>query len=118
MCVCIRFSLYLVRFGQLLRCAHKRIVNIMKVCIERNNIQVELIRFRKKIVTFIAVGNFEVGIYFATDVLIAIRDESPLFCSGGPGVPDVSAHDHFGTRHFGTYSIQYIVTSGHAQFGP
>ena len=31
--------------------------------------------------------------------------------------PDVSGHDHFGTRHFGTYSIRYIVTSGHAQFG-
>ena len=35
-------------FGQLLRCAYKCIVNIMKVYIERNNIQVELIRFRKK----------------------------------------------------------------------
>ena len=37
-------------FGQLLRCAHKRIVNIMKVYlhIERNNMQVELIQFRKK----------------------------------------------------------------------
>ena len=31
--------------------------------------------------------------------------------------PDVSGHDHFGTRHFGTYSIRYIVTSGHAKFG-
>ena len=30
-----------------LRCAHKRVLNIMKVCIERNNIQIELIRFRK-----------------------------------------------------------------------
>ena len=88
----------------------------MNVCIERNNIQVELIRFRKNS-DFIAVGNFEVGIYFATDVLIAIRDESPLFCSGGPGVPDVSAHDHFGTRHFGTYSIRNIFTSGHVISG-
>ena len=35
-------------FRQLLRCAHKRIVNIMKVYIKRNNIQVELIRFLKK----------------------------------------------------------------------
>ena len=35
-------------FEPLLRCAHKRIVNIMKVYIKRNNIQVELIRFRKK----------------------------------------------------------------------
>ena len=31
--------------------------------------------------------------------------------------PDVSGHDRFGTRHFGTYSIRYIVTSGHAQLG-
>ena len=47
--VCIRSSLHSVRFGQLLRCAHKHIVNIMKVYIERKNMQVELIRFRKKI---------------------------------------------------------------------
>ena len=33
-----------------LRCAHKRIVNIMKVYIERNNLQVELIRFRNMVV--------------------------------------------------------------------
>ena len=48
-CVCIRSSLHSVRFGQLLRCAHKRIVNIMKVYIERNIMQVELIRFLKNI---------------------------------------------------------------------
>ena len=30
---------------------------------------------------------------------------------------DVSGHDHFGTRHFGTYSIRYIVTSGHVISG-
>ena len=35
-------------FGELLRCPHKHIVNMMKVYIERKNIQVELIRFRKK----------------------------------------------------------------------
>ena len=48
--VVIRSSLHSVRFGQLLHCgcAHKRIVNIMKVYIKRNSIQVELIRFRKK----------------------------------------------------------------------
>ena len=34
-------SLHLVRFGQLLRCAYKRIVNIMKVYIERNKLQLE-----------------------------------------------------------------------------
>ena len=37
-----------VRFGQLLRCSHKRIVDVMKVYIERNNMQVELMPFRKK----------------------------------------------------------------------
>ena len=57
------YSSHSVRFGQLLRCSHNRIVNIMKVYIERNNIQVELIRFRKKR-DFIDFGNFEVGIYF------------------------------------------------------
>ena len=46
--MCIRCSLHSVRFGQLLRCAHKRIANIMKVYIERKNMHVELIRFRKK----------------------------------------------------------------------
>ena len=46
--VCLLPSLHSVHFGQLLRCAHKRIVNIMKVYIKRNNIQVVLIRFRKK----------------------------------------------------------------------
>ena len=44
----IRSSLHSVRIGQLLRCAHKRVVNIMKVYIERNNIQVDLIRSRKQ----------------------------------------------------------------------
>ena len=46
--VCIISSLHSVRVGQLLRCAHKRIVNNMKVYIERKNVQVELIRFRQK----------------------------------------------------------------------
>ena len=43
--VCTRSSLHSVRFGQLLvlRCAHKRIVNIMNRYIERKNMQVELI---------------------------------------------------------------------------
>ena len=47
-CVCIRSSLHSVRLGQLLRCAYKRIVNRIKVYIERSNMQFELIRFRKK----------------------------------------------------------------------
>ena len=38
-------------FGQLLRCAHKRIANVMEVYIERNNMHVGLMRFRKNIST-------------------------------------------------------------------
>ena len=44
-------------FGQLLRCAHKRIV--MKVYIERYNMQVELIRFSQKISLFFHVYFYE-----------------------------------------------------------
>ena len=35
-------------WAAVIRCAHKRIVNTIKVYIERNNMQVELIKFRKK----------------------------------------------------------------------
>ena len=41
-------SLHLVHFGHLLRCADERIVNIMKVYIERNDMQVELLWYSKK----------------------------------------------------------------------
>ena len=43
----IRSSLQSVRFGQPF-CAHKRIVNRIKVYIERSNMQDDLIRFHKK----------------------------------------------------------------------
>ena len=46
-CVCQVLASF-TSFGQMLRCAHKHIVNIMKVYIEMNNMQVELIRFRKQ----------------------------------------------------------------------
>ena len=51
--VCLLPSLQSVRFVQMLRCAHKRVVNILKLYIEINNVdlQLELIRFRKKIST-------------------------------------------------------------------
>ena len=48
LCVSVCSSLHLVRFGQLSCCVDKRIVNKMKTYIERNNMKVELIRFRKK----------------------------------------------------------------------
>ena len=38
----------LTYFAEVLRCPHKRIVTITKVYIAKNNIHVELIRFRKK----------------------------------------------------------------------
>ena len=47
-------------FAEVLRCPHKRIVTITKVYIARNNIHVELIRFRKNS-DFIDIGKFEVG---------------------------------------------------------
>ena len=47
-CLSVSPSLPLVCFRQLLRYADTRIVSIMKESIERNNLQVELIRHRKK----------------------------------------------------------------------
>ena len=57
---CVSATRFITSFGQLLRCAHKRIVNTIKVYMERNNMQVELRRFRRKDIDFIDVGNFEV----------------------------------------------------------
>ena len=45
-----------------------------------------------------------------TDVLIAIRDESPLVCRA-PGAPDVSEHSHFGISHIGTSTIRDCTTA-------
>ena len=42
-------------WAYMLHCAHKRIVNIIEVYIERNNMQVVFIRFRKKKVDFVHV---------------------------------------------------------------
>ena len=72
----------------------------MKVYIEKNNVQVELIRFRKKIATILllTLQTLKWAYTFATDVLIAIHDESLLFGSEAPGAPDISGHDHFGTE--------------------
>ena len=50
--------LHLVRCGQLLCYADKRIVNMMKVYIEGNIMQVELLRFRKKKIDFILTFTF------------------------------------------------------------
>ena len=117
---CLIPSLHSVRF-ELLRCAHKRIVNIMKVYIEKNNVQMELIRFRKKIATLLTLQTLklELGLYFRHRCAHCIRNESPLFGSEAPGVPDVSGHDHFGTEcrskcQFGSNSL--LFTSSIAAF--
>ena len=47
-CLSISPSFILVHFGQQLHYADKRVVNIMKVYIERNNLQVDLIQCREK----------------------------------------------------------------------
>ena len=55
MFMCIRYSLHSVRFGQLLGCAHQRVVNIMKVYIETKNMQVQFRPFLKKISTLLTL---------------------------------------------------------------
>ena len=128
MFVCIRSSLHSVHFGQLLRCAHKRIVNVKKVYIERNNNkQVELIRFRKKNSDFIDVGNFEVGIYFCDRARQAHCYPSAtrtVLVRGGGGRArrtfrdmTTSVHAISGQIQFGTQSLRDMPNSGHSHFG-
>ena len=90
---------------------HINALSIMKVYIKRNNVQqVELIRFRKKIATLLTFETLKWEYIFATDVLIAIRDEAPLVCRG-PCTPDVSQHSDFGTCHIGTSTIRDCTTA-------
>ena len=122
-CLWIRSLLHSVRFGQLLRCSHKRIVNIMKVYIERNNIS-GMIYDSVKNNDFIDFGNFEVGTYFR---------ERRAHCyplrvatgSGGAGrfgtwrLRYTPFRDIFNSvnSHFRTSPIRNIVTSGHVISG-
>ena len=76
MFVCIRSSLHSVRFGQLLCCSHQRSVNRIKVYIERNNIQVELIRFCKKISPLFMFTFARRGIFRPTQCLRSAIDGS------------------------------------------
>ena len=77
-----------------IRCSLKRIVE-MKVYIKRNNIQVELIRFRKNS-DFIA---FEVGIIILSQPTCPLLSATSRHCSvhGVAGAPDVSGHAQLGT---------------------
>ena len=76
MFTCIRSSLHSIRFGQLLPSAHKRTVNQIKVYIERNNMQVELIRFRKKISPLFTFTFAKRGIFRPTQCLCSAIDGS------------------------------------------
>ena len=72
-CVCVggfesQLRASFTSFRQLLHCARKRIVIIMKVYIERKNKQVELIRFRQKISISLTLETFKWEFTFATEV--------------------------------------------------
>ena len=123
MFVCIRSSLRSVRFHQLLRCAHKHIVNIMKVYIEMNIIQVEIIRLRKNS-EFIAFGNFEVEIIILSRPTCSLLSVPTVLFRGRrtfrhmtTSVHAISVHVQFVHSHVGTCPIRNIVTSGHVISG-
>ena len=97
-------------FGDMLRCPHKRIVTITKVYIARNNIQVELIRFRKNS-DFIDIGNFEVETYFRDRRAHCYPIRFSPLVNRAPGAPNVSEHSHFGTCHIGTSTIRDCTTA-------
>ena len=71
--VCVSISsssLHLVRFGELLRYADRRIVVIMKLYIERNNVLVELILFRKQILILFTFN-------FVCEAMVLMQYRSP-----------------------------------------
>ena len=102
MCLFVIPSLRSVRFGQQLRCAHKRIVNIIKVYMERKNRQLELIRFRKQYRIYSRLlfraeefaclrldSRYNISLFDSNHF---VGDTSPLFCaqsSHGKSFPDV-----------------------------
>ena len=81
-CLCHRAASF-TYFGELLRCPHECIITNTKVYIARNNIHVELIRFRKNS-DFIDIGNFEVG---------PIVSRLPCFRPGAIPTPESESKD-------------------------
>ena len=63
-----------------------------------------------KIATLLTFETLKWEYTFATDVLIAIRVESPPVCRA-PGAPDVSEHSHFVTCHIGKSTIRDCTTA-------
>ena len=95
-CLFVSPSFYLVHFCQLLRYAHNRIVDIMKVYNERNNEQVQWIRYR---------NNFDfIDVYFceATD---SMQYRSP------------NVNQEFSnTNHFGSISDSLARLSASSEY--
>ena len=94
----------------------------MKVYIERNNIQMELIRLPNN-TEFIAVGNFEVGIYFCdrrahcyprrvATVQFRWRGARRTFRHMITSVHAMSGHIQLSTQSLRDMPIRNIVTSG------
>ena len=78
----IRSSLHSVRLGQLLLCSHKRIVSIMKVYIERNNILVSGINLYDSVkntdfILTLATLKWET---FATDMVMNLGSLLSVMC--------------------------------------
>ena len=106
--VCIRTSLHSVRFGQLLRCVRKHFVNMMKVYIERNNMQVELIRFRKKLATLLTLETLKWEYGFANAVFTIL----------GSLLSGTNRHcSVLGRRTFRDMTTSVHAILGHIQFG-
>ena len=79
--VCITEILIQFALGSCYAHAHKRIVNIMKMYIERNNKHVKLIRFRKQIAPLLTLKTLKWEYSFATAVFTKLGS----LCHG-PGV--------------------------------
>ena len=104
--------------------AHKRIVNIMKMYIERNNKHVELIRFREqwrlyfhwKLLSGNTVSGLPcwklVSLLSGTSRHYSMCWVRPMFRVMTTSVPAISGHNQFGT-----YSLRDIPNSEHTHFG-
>ena len=88
-------------------CYAQRTATIVKVYIERKNMQVELIRFPEKTATLLKFETLKWEYTFATDALIAIPDESPV----------VLVRERRECRTFRDITISVFAISGHIQFG-
>ena len=116
-CLCHRAASF-TYFGEVLRCPHKRIVTITKVYIARNNIHVGLMRFRKKIAILLTLETLKWELGPIVSRLPCLRNwahcypgrVATVLCWWRRTFRDMTTSVR--VRHFGTYSVRYIVTSG------